>query len=63
MCNREHKLELATWYFPAHLGPQLKTAMYQLIVGCEQRQTDDMLKAYAKNLRVLASSAFTEFEK
>lgn len=63
MDNEENGVVLATWNFPYQLAPKLKTAIYQIIVGCEQMHPDDMLKAYAKNLRELASSAFTKFEE
>lgn len=52
---------MASYRYPHNLLPEYHTALYQLLVGVEQRQSQENMNAYAKNLRRLADSAFITF--
>ena len=56
LCKNSHTL--VAYRYPYILLPAYHTAVYQIIVGVEQRHSDDMLKLYANNLRKLADEAF-----
>jgi len=49
---------IAEYKYPYNILPEYHTALYQLLVGVEQRHPQENLDAYAKNLRRLAESAF-----
>ena len=53
--------QIASYQYPTNLLPAYHHAVYQLIVGVEQGHKDEMLQAYAKNLRELAEHAFVTF--
>ena len=53
---------LATYKYPYNMRSRYHAALYQLIVGVEQRHPQDNLDAYAKTLRELAKKAFITYE-
>ena len=52
---------IAIYEYPKHLLPDFHTALYQLIVGVEQRHNQVAIETYAKYLRELAKVAFVKY--
>jgi hypothetical protein len=54
-------MKIATYNYPDRLVPEYHTALYQLLVGVEQRHPQENLDRQASNLRRLAKECFEEF--
>lgn len=54
---------IASYRYPYELLPEYHTALYQLLVGVEQRHPQENLDAYAKQLRELADKVFIDLRR